>query len=75
MAFGRLVDLAKSGTAVAAQKIDGRVCGDSRQPVSRFLFVFELFLVLERLDEGLLGQILGVRDIPDDPVDLHEDPP
>ena len=75
MAFGSLVDFAEGGAAAAAEEIDGGIGGDSRQPVRRFLFVLELFLMLEGLDEGLLRQILGVRDISHDAIDLHEDPP
>ena len=75
VAFRRLVDLAKRGAPVAAQEIDRRIGGDPRQPVRGLLFVFELFLVLQGLDEGFLGQVLGVRDIAHDPVDLHENPP
>ena len=39
------------------------------------LIVLELFLVLQGLDEGFLGEILRIRDIPYDSVDLYEDPP
>ena len=38
-------------------------------------FVFELLLVLESLDEGLLGEILCVRNVAHNPVNLHEDSP
>jgi len=34
-----------------------------------------LILALEGLDEGLLGEILGIRDVPDDAVNLDEDTP
>ena len=74
MALGRLVDFAKSGAAAAAQKIDGRVSGDAGKPVGGLLLVLQLFLVLEGLDKGLLSQILGIRRVPDDPVNLDEDP-
>jgi hypothetical protein len=43
--------------------------------MGRFLLVFELFLVLESLDEGFLGEVLGVRDVLHKVIDLHEDPP
>jgi hypothetical protein len=43
--------------------------------MGRFLFILELFLVLEGFDEGLLGQVLGIRDIPDDTEDLYKNPP
>ena len=36
---------------------------------------FVLFLVLERLDEGLLGQILRVMNVPDHTVNLPENAP
>src|SRR5690349_4372774 len=75
MALGSLVELAKARAAAAPAEIDGRICGDSRQPVSGFLLVLELFLVLEGFNEGLLSQILGIRDISDDTVDLYENPP
>ena len=75
MAFGSLVDFAKRGAAAAAQKIDGRIGGDPRQPMGRFLFVLELVLVLEGLDEGLLGKVLGICDIFHDAVNLDENPP
>ena len=39
------------------------------------LFVLELVLMLEGLDEDFLREILSVGHIPDHPVDLHEDPP
>ena len=75
MALRSFVDFTKCGAAAAPQEVNRRVCGDSRQPVRGLLFVFELFLVLQRLDEGFLGQILGIRDVVDNPVNLHEDPP
>ncbi len=74
VAFGRLVDLAETGAPTAAEEVDRRICGDSRQPMGGLLFVFELFLMLERLDEGLLGEILSVGDISHNPVDLDENP-
>ena len=39
--------------------------------LSEFL---ELILPLQRLDEGLLGEILGVVHVPHNPVDQQEDP-
>ena len=41
----------------------------------RFLLVLELILALQRLDEGFLGEILGVGDVADNAVNLHEDAP
>jgi hypothetical protein len=38
------------------------------------LLVLELFLVLQGLDEGFLGEILGIRHIPDYPIDLGNSP-
>ena len=74
MALRGILDFAKRGPPAAPQEIDGRIGGDPRQPVRRLLFVLELFLVLQRLDEGLLGEVLGVRDVPHNPVNLHENP-
>ena len=42
--------------------------------MGRFLFVFQLFLMLQGLNEGLLGKVLGVGDVLHEAVDLHEDP-
>src|ERR1022692_4891978 len=75
MAFGSFIEFAKSRAPAAPEKIDRRIGGDSRQPVGRFLLVFELFLVLQGLDEGLLCEILGIRDVLYEVVNLHEDPP
>jgi hypothetical protein len=41
----------------------------------RLELVLELLLVLEGLDEGLLGQILGIRGVPDNPVNAHKNTP
>ena len=62
--FHRAVDLAEIDLAVAAQKIDGRIAGDARQPVRGLFRILELILPLERLDESFLGQILGVGHVP-----------
>src|SRR5262249_21589092 len=59
---------------IAAQKIDRGVRSNTRQPMCRFLVVLNLVLVLERLNKGFLGQVLCVRDIPDNPIDLYKDP-
>ena len=67
----RIFNLARIGLfQVAAQKIDGGVRGDPGKPVGGFLLVLQLILPLERLDKGLLGQILGIGDVPNDPVNL-----
>ena len=71
--FDKAVDLAEIYFAVTAQKIDGRVARDAREPVRRLVQFLELILPLERLDKGLLGEILGVVNVPDDPVDQPED--
>ena len=42
--------------------------------MGRLLLVLQLFLVLEGLDEGLLGEVLGIGDISHNPVDLDENP-
>src|SRR5437764_9943411 len=75
VAFGGLVNLAEGGAPVAPEEIDGRIRGDSGQPVSGLLLVFELVLAPQGLDEGFLREILGVGGVSDDPVDLYEDPP
>ena len=75
VAFGRLIEFTKCRPAAAAHKVDGRIRGDSRHPVSGFLLVFELFLVLQSLDEGFLGKVLSVGDVLHQMIDLHEDPP
>jgi hypothetical protein len=41
--------------------------------VRRFVQFLELILPLEGLDEGLLGEILGIVDVADNPVDEQED--
>ncbi len=41
----------------------------------RFQVVLELLLPLQRLDERLLGQILGIGHIAHNPVNLHENAP
>src|SRR5258705_9519730 len=69
----RNVELAVGHPSVAAQKIQGGVGGDARQPVRRLQFVFELILPLKSLNEGLLRKILRVGYIADDTVDLDED--
>ncbi len=69
------VHFAVRHAAVPPQKIDGRVGGDARKPVRRLLFVLELLLPLQRLDEGFLGEILGVGHVAHDAVNLHEDAP
>src|ERR1017187_9718337 len=74
-AYRRFFDFAKRDAAAAAQEIDRRIGGDPRQPMRGLLLVLDLVLALQRLDKCLLGQILGIRDIPDDPVDLNEDAP
>jgi hypothetical protein len=43
--------------------------------VRGFLLVLELFLPLQGFDESLLREILGVRNISYDAVDLEKDPP
>ena len=40
-----------------------------------FLVVLQLFLMLQGLDEGLLGQVLSVSDVLHQMVDLYEDTP
>src|SRR5580704_10945021 len=75
MAFGGFIEFAKCRAAAASEKVNRGVCGDSRQPMGRFVLVFELFLVLQGLDEGFLGEILGVGDVLDYMIDLPEDPP
>ena len=60
--------------AVPPQKIERRIGRDARQPVRRLQLVLELILPLQRLDEGFLRQILRVGHIPDDAVNLDEDP-
>src|SRR5581483_3112590 len=46
VAFRGVIDVAKGGASVAAEKVDGGIRGDSRQPMSCFLLFLELFLVL-----------------------------
>ena len=72
--FDQRVDLAEIDLAVAAQKIDGGVAGDAREPVRRLVQFLELILPLEGLDKGLLGEILGIVDVADDPVNEQEYP-
>jgi hypothetical protein len=43
--------------------------------MSGFQLVFQLFLMLESLYEGLLGYVLGIRGVADYSVDLYEDAP
>jgi len=43
--------------------------------VGGFLLILELLLALEGLDEGLLGKVLSIRDIPYNSVYLDKDPP
>ena len=74
MNFGCIVDFAKAGASIAAQEIDSRVGSDTGEPVRGLALVLELFLVLEGFDEGLLRQVLGIRDVADDAIDLHKDP-
>jgi len=62
VAEGGVLDFAERGPPGAAEKIDGGVGGDAGEPVGGFLLVLELFLVLEGLDEGFLGQVLGVSN-------------
>ena len=39
------------------------------------MLIFELLLMLQRLDESLLRQVLRIWDIAYNSVDLNEDPP
>src|SRR5690349_491567 len=75
MTFRSMLHFAKRRAAAAPQKIDGCIGSDPRKPVRCLLFVLELVLVLERLNEGLLSKVLGIRDVPDDAIDLEENPP
>ena len=43
--------------------------------MSGLLLILELFLPLEGLDKGLLGQVLGIGAVADNAVNLHKDPP
>ncbi len=64
----RVVDFCKRRAAGAPEKIDGRIRRDARQPMRGFFEIFELVLPLEGLDEGFLGQVLGVLDVAHDPI-------
>src|SRR5215469_13593443 len=75
MPFRRLVDFAKRGAPAAAQEVDSRVGRDTRKPVSCLLLVLELVLPLQGLNKGFLRQVLGIRHIPDDAVNLNENAP
>jgi hypothetical protein len=75
LALGVYIHFAKSDATVTPQEIDGRVGGNARQPVCGFLLVLELFLPLQSFDESLLREILGVRYVSYDAVDLEKDPP
>ena len=78
--FGRLtqrldetIDLAEVDLAVAPQKIDGRIAGNAREPVRRLVQLLQLILTLESLNEGLLGEILGIVNVADNAIDEEED--
>ena len=60
---------------MASEKIDGRVGRDPGEPVRCLLLVLELLLPLQCFDEGFLCEILSVRHIPDNPVNLNENTP
>ena len=70
--LGHVVEVGKTHAARAAQKIDGGVAGDARQPVRGLVQILQLILPLQRLDERFLGQILGVGDVAHDAVDQQE---
>jgi hypothetical protein len=40
-----------------------------------FFDVLQLVLALQRFDEGFLGKILRVRNVPDNPVNQQENSP
>ena len=71
---GRVVDFTERRASAAPQEVDRGVGRNPRQPVRRLLLVLELFLVLQRLDERFLGEVLSVRDVAHDAVDLQENP-
>ena len=71
--FGKGIDFGKVDAALATEEIDGGVAGDATEPLGSFLGVFELIFTLERLDEGLLSQILGIGDVADDAINDRED--
>jgi hypothetical protein len=70
-----LIDLAERDTAVAAEKINRCVAGDARHPVGGLFQFFQLVAALESLNKRLLGQVLGVIDVTDQPVNQQEDTP
>src|SRR5258705_177929 len=57
-----------------AEKVEGGIGGDARKPVRRFFQILQLFLPLQRLNKGLLRQILSVMDITHQTIDLAKDP-
>ena len=71
--FRKGIDFGKVDAGFAAEEVDGGIAGDATEPLGTFLGVFELIFTLERLDEGLLGQILGIGDIADNAVNNGED--
>ena len=56
----------------AAQKIDGRIAGDPREPVRGLLQILQLIVALQGLDEGFLGEILSVGHVAHNAVDQQE---
>ena len=61
--------------AQTAQEVDGCVRRDPGEPVGGLLQVVELVLSLEGFDKGFLGEVLGVVDVANDPVNEQEDAP
>src|SRR5580700_8616701 len=72
VAFRRGVQLAIGHPPAAPQEIDGRIRRYARKPMRRFMLVLKLLLPLQRLDKGLLGQVLGIGHVANDAVNLHE---
>lgn len=70
--FGKGIDFGKVDAALAAEEVDGGIAGDAAEPLGSFLGVFELIFTLERLNEGLLGQVLGIGNIADNAIDDRE---
>src|SRR4051812_34686009 len=73
--LGKLCDIDERKFSIAPQKIDGRVGGDARKPMPGLIKVLQLRFALQRLDEGLLGEILRVVHVAYDAVNQQKDAP
>ncbi len=72
-ALGQLIEISEVDAAVPAEMVERGVGGDAGEPMGGFVQILQLIFTGERLDEGVLGEVLRVGDVADDAVDEQED--